>query len=391
MTTQAFEGCLIGTAVGDSLGLPYEGLSPRRASCLFPQRDRHHFLFGRGMISDDTEHALMTAQAVIDSCGDPERFAQALARRLRWWFLGLPAGIGLATLRSCFKLCVGFPPHKSGVFSAGNGPAMRSAILGAAYGADIDRLKELVRRSTIITHTDPKAYIGAFAVALATHLSATGAAIDGASYLETLQAAFADEPHPDGRETAYFPPGRGKGWVNVEIAPTEETHPQPLPGGEFEEFLALLRRVAESVSKNEPTADFYQRLVPNSKQGVSGYMYHTVPAVIHAWLRHPDDFKTALLEIIACGGDTDMIGAILGGIIGARGGVEGIPREWIDGIIEFPESVGFMKTVAYQLHQTGSGESVKSVNAVFPLVLLRNFFFAVVVLFHGFRRLLPPY
>lgn len=381
MTIKAFEGCIIGTAVGDSLGLPYEGLSPGRASRLFPRRDRHHFLFGCGMISDDTEHTLMAAQVVIDSGGDQERFAKGLARRLRWWFLGLPAGIGFATLRSCFKLCVGFPPDRSGVFSAGNGPAMRSAILGVMYGEDVERMKAFVWRSTMITHTDPKAYIGAFAVAFAAHLSATGAAIDGAAYVDALQTILC--------ETANSPPGRGKGRVSVERLP--KTHPQPLPGGDFEEFLDLIRRVAESVGKNEPTADFYQRLVPNSKHGISGYMYHTVPAVIHAWLRHPNDFKQALLEIIACGGDTDTTGAILGAIIGARVGIEGIPRQWVDGIVEFPESISFMKMLARQLHLAVSGEPLNAINVAFPLLLVRNFFFVAVVLLHGFRRLLPPY
>lgn len=249
---------------------------------------------------------------------------------------------------------------------------MRSAILGVMYGSDIGRLKEFVRRSTIITHTDPKAFIGAFAVALAAHLSATGAAVDGTSYLDVLYATLGE-------------PGDKSPVLKKKDAEA------PLLLASVSEFLALMRQVAESVSKNEPTADFYQHLAPNAKRGISGYIYHAVPAVIHAWLRHPDDFKAALLEIIACGGDTDTTGAILGGIIGARVGVEGIPRQWIDGILEYPESVGFMKTVARQLHQVASGESVKSVNVAFPLLLFRNVFFAVIVLFHGFRRLLPPY
>ncbi len=49
-------GSLLGTAIGDSIGLPYEGLSRRRAKRLLGPPDRHRFLFGRGMVSDDTEH-----------------------------------------------------------------------------------------------------------------------------------------------------------------------------------------------------------------------------------------------------------------------------------------------------------------------------------------------
>ena len=53
---RAVSGCLIGTAVGDAFGLPCEGLSRRRAQSLFPDMSGYRFLFGRGMVSDDTQH-----------------------------------------------------------------------------------------------------------------------------------------------------------------------------------------------------------------------------------------------------------------------------------------------------------------------------------------------
>ena len=89
-------------------------VSPARASRVVAASgfsralDRHQFFFGRGVFSDDTEHACLTAQALLMSGGDATRFARDLARRLRWWFLGLPAGIGRATLRACLRLWVGF-------------------------------------------------------------------------------------------------------------------------------------------------------------------------------------------------------------------------------------------------------------------------------------------
>jgi len=58
------QGAILGTAVGDAIGLPREGLSPRRASRLFGDPPLgHRLLLGRGMVSDDTEHTCMTAQA----------------------------------------------------------------------------------------------------------------------------------------------------------------------------------------------------------------------------------------------------------------------------------------------------------------------------------------
>jgi ADP-ribosylglycohydrolase len=162
-----FAGALLGTMAGDAVGLPREGLSARRASRLFGGGPiRHRLLFGRGMCSDDTEHACMTGQALLLSGGDPRRFARSLAWRLRGWLLGVPAGVGWATLRAIAKLWLGFPPNRSGVRSAGNGPAMRASVLGL-YARDDAHLAELVAASSRLTHTDPRAEAGAMAVAVA--------------------------------------------------------------------------------------------------------------------------------------------------------------------------------------------------------------------------------
>ena len=158
-------GILLGTAVGDALGLPAEGLSPRRRRRLMPGPWRHRLLFGHGMVSDDTEHTLFVAQSLLRYPADTDAFQRRLAWHLRWWFAGLPAGIGMATARACVKLWLGFPPSRSGVFSAGNGPAMRSAVIGGYFHDQPEMLRRFVLASTQLTHTDPKAAVGAEAVA----------------------------------------------------------------------------------------------------------------------------------------------------------------------------------------------------------------------------------
>ena len=80
--------------VGDAIGLPAEGLHPKRQIRLFGELKNHHLFFGRGFVSDDTAHAIMTAQALVASGGDPEKFGHELASRLRWWFLSLPPESG---------------------------------------------------------------------------------------------------------------------------------------------------------------------------------------------------------------------------------------------------------------------------------------------------------
>lgn len=354
MNADPFIGCLLGTAVGDSLGLPYEGLSPRRAKRLFPDPCRHHLLPGRGMVSDDTEHAAFVAQAIIRSRGNVDVFRNQLARSLRWWFLGLPAGIGLATGRAIVKLWFGISPAKSGVFSAGNGPAMRSAILGVAFGHDGETLKRFVRASTEITHSDPKAYYAALAVATAA--------------------------------------------INVVCADDEDWHADYLhsldllmPEANAAEFRDLARKAALSAQHGESLTMFAERI--GSKNGVSGYCYHTVPCVLQAWFRYGDDLEAALPCLIEAGGDTDTAGAILGAIIGARTGKDGIPDEWVDGIIDWPRTTRWLERLgqATAISLDRDATSCKPPGYVYPAVLLRNAIFLLVVLLHGLRRLLPPY
>ena len=348
---RAIIGCLLGTALGDAVGLACEGLPRRRQARVFPNLDGPRLLGHRGMVSDDTEHACLVAQALIESAGDPDLFTRALARRLRGWLLGLPAGVGWATLRATLKLLVGVPPARSGVRSAGNGPAMRSALLGVCYGDDPARLRALVRASARITHTDPRAEVGALAVAVAAHLSSVRA--------PDLPAAF----------------GRAL-----------ETMLEADDAG----FLDLARRAVTSVQAGEATLDFAAAL--GAGAGVSGYVYQTVPVALHAWLSFPDDYRRAVLAVVHCGGDTDTTGAIVGAIVGANIGPAGIPTEWQDALWEYPRSISWMTRLGGQLAEVrADGTPRRALSLpVLPLAT-RNLFFAAVVLTHGFRRLLPPY
>lgn len=348
---QAIIGCLLGTAIGDAVGLACEGLPRRRQARLFPRLDGPRLLGSRGMVSDDTEHTCLVAQALVESGGEPEEFAHALARRLRWWLLGLPAGVGKATLRATLKLCGGVPPSRSGVRSAGNGPAMRSALLGVCSGNDPARLRALVRASARLTHTDPRAEVGALAVAVAAHLASEAVSDLPETYLRTMEIL-----------------------VEAEDA----------------EFLDLARRAAAGAAAGETTQTFAASL--GAEERVSGYVYHTVPVVLHAWFCFPRDYRQAVLAVVHCGGDTDTTGAIVGAIVGAAVGASGIPAEWRAALWEWPRTVDWMTRLGGQLAATrADGLPQRPLSLPFLPLLARNIFFAAVVLAHGFRRLLPPY
>ncbi len=353
----AIIGCILGTAVGDAMGLACEGLSRRRQLKMHPELTGYRVLFNKGLTSDDTEHTCMLAQSLIATGNyHPEllerKFCSNFGWRLRFWLLGLPAGIGLATLRAILKLWIGFPARKSGVYSAGNGPAMRIALIGVCYGEDPQKMRTLVRAATRVTHTDPKAEYGALAVALAAHLAATRVTeIAPAQYLQALQRLIGNEPS---------------------------------------EFMELMRSVTASVESEEDPVPFAARI--GCAQGISGYIYHTVPAALHVWLSHQGDYRSAVLSMIRLGGDTDTTAAIVGAIVGARAGKTGIPAEWLRNLWEWPRTSGWMEQLGITLAARCADGCVSGGVPVSVLKLLvRNILFIVLVLLHGFRRLLPPY
>ncbi len=344
-------GCVLGTALGDAVGLPCEGLSRERGRKLFPAIQGPNLFRNRGMVSDDTEHTCIVAQALVASAGDTEIFEREMAQRLRAWILCLPVGVGLATLKAGLKLCVGVSPGRSGVWSAGNGPAMRSALLGVCFGHDIDKLRALVRANTLLTHLDPKAEWGAFAVALAAHFAAA-------------QSVFS--PH------------------EYSCALREQL------GEAANEFLDLIDQIVASVDAGDDTQTFAAQI--GCEKGVSGYTLHTVPVALHAAWSHPDDFRDAVLSVVRCGGDADSTAAITGAIVGARVGKTGLPVEWLQSICEWPRSLDWMENLARQLAQVmESSKTQKPISvSVFALVP-RNMFFLVIVLMHAARRAFPPY
>jgi ADP-ribosylglycohydrolase len=224
---------------------------------------------------------------------------------------------------------------------------MRAPILGVCIGDDVDQLRQFVRASTRLTHTDPKAERGAMLIALAAHHAATSHVSDANAFLDRADVEAKDD---------------------LELA-------------------SLLASLREHLHRNATSAEFAASL--GLERGVSGYMYHTVPIALYCWLRSPGGFERSVTDAILLGGDADTVGAIVGGLAGAGGGASAIPQAWLDGLMEFPRSAAWIRRVGEALSDTD--RHARSVPLAWPLIPLRNLTFVVIVLLHGFRRLLPPY
>ena len=298
------QGCLIGAAIGDSVGLPYEGMSSSSGKKLYGIPDKHKLLFGLGMVSDDTEHLVIVLRSYKKANGDAESFSKILASKLKLWTFALPLGVGKASLFSGIKLLFGFSHKNSGIFSAGNGPAMRVSVLGLLC-EDNDKLREFVKRATYISHTDPKAYRGALAIAVAAKLAGESKKVDPNSFLENFEK---------------------------------------INDSKCEEFDEILKKTIQSVNSKQSTQNFAESL--GLSKGVTGYIYHTIPIAIHAWLSNQDNFQAGLINTIQCGGDTDTVGSIVGSLIGIQVGAENIPENWRKGLFDYPLNEKSLKEIA---------------------------------------------
>lgn len=280
----------------------------------------------------------MTLLSLREAEGEPGIFAARLARRLRWWFVGIPAGMGLGTAKSILKLWCGFSPARSGVGSAGNGPMMRAPMIGCWFSDDASLRLAFTDVSTRITHSDPRAAEGARIVSEAAALACRRAMNE--EVLESL------EPFAESREFEIV-------CRNLKTAIEE--------GGSLEDFVSQVLRVSGKVS---------------------GFAPESAAVALFCWLRHRGNVRACIESAVRAGGDTDTVAFIAGSLAGIDAGRKGIPQDWLDGILDWP------------LHASGLARAAGGdlrCYPVLPLTWIRNAAFLLIVLFHGFRRLAPPY
>src|SRR6185295_15935448 len=141
------------------------------------------------------------------------------------------------------KLWLGFPAAKAAVNSAGAGPAMRSAIIGAFFANNPQRRHDFVRASTLLTHRAWQADLAALAVAECAAF-ATNSQTNLARIFERLRSLESER-----------------------------------------EWHEKLNCIESSLAANHTVPQFAESI--GLSRGVSGYSLHVVPVAIFAWLRHP--------------------------------------------------------------------------------------------------------
>jgi ADP-ribosylglycohydrolase len=308
---------------------------------LFGSADRVRLLGRTGLGSPDPEQSPLVAQALARHPDDLEACVRAFRRSLLGWFCRLPWGIGRATIRACTRIALGVSP--SGVMSAGNGAAMRAAIVGAVFHDRPGERAAFGRALAEITHRDVRA-------------------VEGALYVAELTSCCFGSPRGS-------PPGACQ-----EEARRIVSDPQL---GEAIDRAAGLAGCGVDTPEAANVC------------GTSGFVVHTLAFATYAFLRFGHDPLPALSEAASAGGDTDSIGAILGGWLGALHGESGLPGDLIGRIHDGPFGPTHLRALALRLAAVHAGADGRVPGYSTTAALLRNLALYPVILGHGFRRLVP--
>lgn len=118
-------------------------------------------------------------------------------------------------------------------------------------------------------------------------------------------------------------------------------------------------------------------------------MLHTVPFALYCFVTSPNVPQYALAIAIGAGGDTDSVGAILGGWLGALHGESALPASLIARIHDGPYGPTHLRALGQALSAVQYGETVSPPSYSRVAALARNLALYPVVLAHGFRRLVP--
>lgn len=283
---EPFRGALVGAAIGDGLGAPFEG---REGLITIDEINQFANTGGPLRTTDDTAMTVGVAESLLHRGGlDEDHLAATFAAS---YTRDPHRGYGSGTAALLQRIAAGdnwrtaAAEQFGGQGSFGNGAAMRSAPFGLQAAGYPQQAADLARRAARITHTHPLGVEGAAAQAAAISLlvaAPLAQLIHGPKLAATLGRLLTDDD------------------LSAALATSAEIADQ----GTAAEIAGVL--------------------------GTGVAAVEAVPAAFCAFLRHQDSFPDAVGFAIGLGGDTDTIAAMTGALAGAHLGYSAIPQDWIE-------------------------------------------------------------
>ena len=301
-----FLGAIIGTAVGDALGMPVQGWSCEAIKSVYGEiREMLDGWLPAGHYTDDTEMMIGVAESLIENKGfNGDHLAKTFIKNFN-----IHRGYGLGPIRVLRWISQGEAWDKAstklfGSGSYGNGAAMRIAPIGIFYHDNPEELRSIAYKSSQITHAHELgkegAALQAYSIALA--VSTTPTQLETQSFLKKLS----------------------------DFTRKNTVYTQKI-------------KIIEKLLVEKP-----DRIKVINELGNGIEAFNSVPTAIYCFLSHPDSFEAAVIYAISLGGDTDTIGAMTGAISGAYHGVNSIPERWRQKL----EKANYIEELAEKLWST---------------------------------------
>ncbi len=291
-----FSGTLLGTAVGDMMGAPFEGMTSHQIWERFGEVKTPLV----PLVTDDTEMTLAVARSL---CRKKRIDPEDISREFLSWFETGPTTIGRTTYIALQMLKEGVSWHDSGKRTLrmlgreaeGNGSVMRTAPIGLFGQAGEDVMLQTAADVSRITHASPVCINSAVGI--------------------TLSVAFIlQEDLDDALEHAQA------------------------------RMVTMDPKVADAMARGLNDVDITSKCMA----------LRTVHAAYRS-LSHSKDFHEAVVNAVSMGGDTDTFAAVTGAMAGAAWGRSGIPLEWLNTLDRSPVNVREVTTLAQCIHETVSG------------------------------------
>jgi ADP-ribosyl-[dinitrogen reductase] hydrolase len=281
-------GCVLGLALGDALGAPFEFRRAHDVPDPIPALEEPWRGQPPGSTTDDTAMAMNLVRSLADRGGLD---LDDVVRRHLEWLASDPPDVGALTRRVLSRAAGGVPAPEAAravweergpEVSAGNGSVMYCAPLGAADANRRNASLEEAPRLSGITHHDERCTTAVLAVTLA-----VAGLVRGERPLRALEDAVA---------------------ATIDRA-----------GGEELEFLIGAAGTARPVDGPD-----------------QGFVLFTAGLGLQALARVEDqtpvtaaDVERELRRVVSLGGDTDTNAAVAGALLGAAAGAANLPARWL--------------------------------------------------------------
>ncbi len=307
----AATGCLFGALVGDAAGATLEffedDITSEDVAWAMSMPGGGDLQVAPGQVTDDGELTLCLARAL----GESETFdLEIIARNYAQWVESRPFDMGFTTSyslgafrdvdvaqvgyaevmqQSASKMCMG---------SKANGSLMRITPLGIwGHDLEVSEIANFARQDTSLSHPNHSCgyAVACYSIAIATLIK-----------------------QPGKGELAF---NHARTWLDSQADLAQDSHQYHC----WAEVTSWLDDAADNVN------------VPYLPQ--IGFIKI---AFTHAF-RHlllGSNYETAIAETLAGGGDTDTNACIVGGLIGAVVGVDGIPGKMRDSVLNCDTTIG---------------------------------------------------